>query len=84
MAFKISQEFPTASLDITEYFHILHFESLISFKSTYKTASYIMNESKICNKSEFYYSLLKVRFQYTINCFADISTEEAPTVLLGN
>ncbi len=24
MAFKISQEFPTASLDITEYFHILH------------------------------------------------------------
>ena len=61
-----------------------HFESLISFKSTYKTASCIMNESKICNKSEFYYSLLKVRFQYTINCFADISTEEAPTVLLGN
>ena len=24
MALKISQEFPTASLDITEYFHILH------------------------------------------------------------
>jgi len=43
-----------------------------------------MNESKICNKSEFYYSLLKVRFQYTINCFADISAKEAPTVLLGN
>ena len=24
MAFKMSQEFPTASLDITEYFHILN------------------------------------------------------------
>ena len=24
MAFKMSQEFPTASLDITEDFHILH------------------------------------------------------------
>ena len=43
-----------------------------------------MSESKIYNKSEFYYSLWKVRFQYTINCFADISTEEACTVLLGN
>ena len=42
-----------------------------------------MNESKICNKSEFYYSQ-KVRFQYMISCFADISTEGACTVLLGN
>ena len=29
-------------------------------------------------------SLYKVSFQYTMNCFADISTEEACTVLLGN
>ena len=43
-----------------------------------------MNESQICNKNKFYYSLWKVKFQYTINCFADISTEEASTVLLGN
>ena len=43
-----------------------------------------MSESKIYNKSEFYYSLWKVRFQYTINYLADISTEEACTVLLGN
>ena len=59
-----------------------HFESHVIQIS--QTASYLMNESQICNKSEFYYSLLKVRFQYTINCFADISTEEACTVLLGN
>ena len=43
--------------------------------------SYIMKEAKVCSKSEFYYSL---SCQYTISCFADISTEEACTVLLGN
>ena len=47
-------------------------------------ASYLMHEAKICNKSEIYYSLEKVSCQYTINCFANISTKEACTVLLGN
>ena len=42
-----------------------------------------MTESKICNKSVLLQSV-KGGFQYTINCFADISTEEACTVLLGN
>ena len=48
-------------------------------------ASYLVHEAKICNKSEIYYSSLeKVSCQYTINCFANISTKEACTVLLRN
>ena len=43
-----------------------------------------MNEAKLCNKSEFDYSLWKLSRQYTTDCFADISTEEASTVLLEN
>ena len=36
MAFKMSQEFPTASLDITEDFHILHICYSILKAKTYK------------------------------------------------
>ena len=41
MAFKMSQEFPTASLDITEDFHILH--------STYVCICYSILETKTYN-----------------------------------
>ena len=43
-----------------------------------------MNEAKLCNKSEFDYSLWKVSRQYKTDCLADIITEEACTVLLEN
>ena len=41
MAFKISQEFPSASLDITEDFHILH--------SVYVYICYSILKTKIYN-----------------------------------
>ena len=57
-----------------------HFEShIIQIK---QTASHLMNESKICKVS--FIAVCKTFGQYTINCFANISTEEACTMLLGN
>ena len=57
MAFKMSQEFPTASVDITEDFHVMAFWVTLYIIQINQTASYVMNDFKICNKSEFYYSL---------------------------
>ena len=41
-----------------------------------KTTSYIANEAKIGNESEFWLQSVKVIRQYTIDCFANISSEE--------
>ena len=40
MAFKMSQELPTASLDITEDFHILHSAYVYSYYSIFKAKTY--------------------------------------------
>ena len=40
MAFKMSQEFPTASLDITEDFHILHIAYVYICYSILKAKTY--------------------------------------------
>ena len=40
MAFKMSQEFPTASLDITEDFHILHSAYVYICNSILKAKTY--------------------------------------------
>ena len=41
-----------------------------------KTTSFIANEAKIGNENEFWLQSVKVIRQYTIDCFANISSEE--------
>ena len=41
-----------------------------------KTTRFIANEAKIGNENEFWLQSVKVIRQYTIDCFANISSEE--------